>query len=87
MFDLDGSGSIDENELAAVLLNLGRDASPTAVKRMLSELDTDGDGSVSEDEFIQLLEVEWHTAVACGVRYALSSICVTLPTDDQARRE
>ena len=45
--DLDGSGSIDKEELASICPDL----TPDEVDNIFSELDKDGDGSISITEF------------------------------------
>ena len=45
--DLDGSGYIDETELASICPEL----SPAEVKDVFRQLDKDGDGKISVDEF------------------------------------
>ena len=45
--DLDGSGYIDETELASICPEL----SPAEVKDVFAQLDRDGDGKIGVDEF------------------------------------
>lgn len=45
--DLDGSGYIDQSELATVCTDLSTDE----LNNVFEELDTDGDGRISVDEF------------------------------------
>ena len=45
--DLDGSGYIDETELASICPEL----SPSEVKDVFAQLDRDGDGKIGVDEF------------------------------------
>mmetsp|Transcript_16236 Transcript_16236/g.28362 ORF Transcript_16236/g.28362 Transcript_16236/m.28362 type:complete len:656 (-) Transcript_16236:95-2062(-) len=51
-FDLDASGILHGNEVQFMLDYLGFPDSPADVKRIMSVLDTDGDESVSFDEFL-----------------------------------
>ena len=53
-FDLDGSGSIDVDELQQVMLKLGHDLSKREVEQMMAEADTSGDGEVSFSEFQEI---------------------------------
>ena len=53
--DVDGSGSIDSKELSKVLAMLGEDSDEAAVAEMLSEMDTDDDGSISFAEFTAMM--------------------------------
>ena len=49
--DLDGSGELDSDELAAVLDMMGQPVGPRKLQKMMQRLDTDGNGTVSKDEF------------------------------------
>eukprot|EP00930_Biecheleria_cincta_P043005 TRINITY_DN29583_c0_g1_i1.p1 TRINITY_DN29583_c0_g1~~TRINITY_DN29583_c0_g1_i1.p1 ORF type:complete len:148 (-),score=58.92 TRINITY_DN29583_c0_g1_i1:253-696(-) len=55
VFDKDRSGSIDKNELGAVLKNLGQVLSEKELKQTLDEIDLDGNGEVDFDEFVALM--------------------------------
>ena len=46
MFDKDGDGFIDANELRHLLTNLGEKLTETEVDEMIREVDIDGDGKV-----------------------------------------
>ncbi|CAI0450886.1 unnamed protein product [Linum tenue] len=49
-FDLNGDGKISATELGDCLKTLGS-VTPDEVKRMMDEIDTDGDGYISYQEF------------------------------------
>lgn len=49
--DLDGSGELNADELAAVLDLMGQPVGPRKLQKMMQRLDTDGNGTVSKDEF------------------------------------
>ena len=49
----DGSGSIDEGELAAAVKAMSSDVSAAQVKEMLKATDTDNSGTVDFDEFVE----------------------------------
>ena len=51
--DADGSGEIDDKEMKAALKSLGFVATDREVKRVMKEYDLDGDGTISEYEFIE----------------------------------
>ncbi|CAH1801598.1 unnamed protein product [Owenia fusiformis] len=55
LFDKDGDGSIDTEELGTVMRNLGQFPSSDELTRMLEEIDIDGDGQFSFEEFVQLM--------------------------------
>ncbi|MBA0617965.1 hypothetical protein Godav_027366, partial [Gossypium davidsonii] len=50
-FDANGDGKISSVELGDALKTLGS-VTPEEVSRMMSEIDTDGDGFISYDEYI-----------------------------------
>lgn len=50
-FDANGDGKISSAELGDALKTLGS-VTPEEVSRMMSEIDTDGDGFISYDEYI-----------------------------------
>ena len=50
LYDVDGSGEIDEHELLLAFKSLGFDSKPAEVRKMLSLYDTDGNG---EFHFVQ----------------------------------
>ena len=56
VFDRDGSGRIDEDELAEMLVQLAIPANEETVKRLAQEIDTDGGGDIDFGEFL-----EWYT--------------------------
>lgn len=51
VFDIDGNGSISAEELQMVLKSLGDDCSVTECRRMISGVDSDGDGQIDFEEF------------------------------------
>jgi len=51
-FDADGSGAMDAAELRALCASLGRELSEEDALQVLAQLDTDGSGAVSFDEFL-----------------------------------
>ena len=50
-FDLDNSGTIDKDELAALMGNLGVALGDQDLGRLHAQMDTDGDGTISFEEF------------------------------------
>jgi Ca2+-binding EF-hand superfamily protein len=55
VLDADGGGSIDHAELIAALAKVGMALDAAAAAAMLKFVDTDGDGSISRDEWSILI--------------------------------
>jgi len=51
-FDKSGDGSISYDEFESLMKNLGAEITAESLTRMIGMLDTDGDGEVSKEEFI-----------------------------------
>ena len=54
IFDRDGSGSIDLQELDKVLRTLGQNITELELQNLVTQLDKDGDGQIDFDEFASL---------------------------------
>merc|ERR1712072_193983 len=55
MFDIDGSGAIDVRELKAAIKALGMDVSAEELKKMVSDVDKDGNGTIEFPEFLSMM--------------------------------
>ena len=54
-FDVIGDGKISASELGSIMGSLGHPATEEALKKMIVEVDTDGDGFIIDlDEFVEL---------------------------------
>lgn len=51
MFDKDGSGEISPDEIREVLSNSGNTLSMKIIEQVIGEVDVNGDGLISFDEF------------------------------------
>jgi calmodulin len=56
VFDTDGSGSIDRKELKRLMKKLGQALSEAELDAMMSEVDENGDGEISFEEFKALMQ-------------------------------
>mmetsp|Transcript_20083 Transcript_20083/g.46918 ORF Transcript_20083/g.46918 Transcript_20083/m.46918 type:complete len:775 (+) Transcript_20083:62-2386(+) len=56
MFDSDGSGSIDADELFVAMKSMGQKMTKEEVDIMMVEMDEDGSGSVELDEFFSMMD-------------------------------
>jgi plastin-1 len=54
-YDSDNSGSIDNKELEAVMNKVGEKATPDQLKKIIAEVDTDGNGTVEFAEFLSII--------------------------------
>jgi calmodulin len=55
VFDIDGNGLIDANELKVTMFNLGENLSDRDVKQMIKLADRNGDGKIDYEEFIMMM--------------------------------
>lgn len=55
VFDTDNSGSIDKKELKRLMKKLGQALSEAELDAMMDEVDTNGDGQISFEEFKELM--------------------------------
>lgn len=58
VFDRDGNGFIDAQELHYTMTNLGEKISDADVKEMIREADLDGDGRINYEEFIKMMQMK-----------------------------
>lgn len=55
LFDTDGSGSIDVKELKVAMRALGFQVKKEEVRKMIADIDKDGNESIDFDEFVQMM--------------------------------
>ena len=55
MFDKDGNGVISPEELQDVLHSIGADPTIVQVRRLIADVDVDGDGALSPPEFVAFM--------------------------------
>lgn len=55
MYDLDGDGKISAEELWDVMKKLGEKCSLEKCRKMVKEVDSDGDGYINSDEFMTMM--------------------------------
>merc|ERR1712085_147882 len=54
-FDADNSGAIDVRELKAAMRALGFEVKKEELKKMISDIDNDGNGSIEFQEFLEMM--------------------------------
>ena len=60
MVDTDGGGSISASELGDLMSTLGIDSSPEDIDEMIREIDQDGNGDISFEEFVTVMSRKVH---------------------------
>ncbi|GET86075.1 centrin, putative [Leishmania tarentolae] len=56
LFDTEGTGRISFQDLKRVAVELGENMTDAELQEMIDEADRDGDGEVSEEEFLRLMK-------------------------------
>merc|ERR1711934_859434 len=56
LFDSDGSGMIDAQEMGLAMRALGFECKDSEIQKMVKEMDKDGDSTVDLEEFMMLME-------------------------------
>merc|ERR1712094_121950 len=81
LFDSDASGMIDVRELKAAMRALGFEVKNEELKKMVTDIDNDGNGTIEFVEFLQLMTARWaRTTPARTSRRCSSSSTMTTPT-------
>jgi Ca2+-binding EF-hand superfamily protein len=55
LFDADGGGSIDVDELTHAFVNLGISDTKEEIDRLVAQIDVDGSGEIEYDEFVEVM--------------------------------
>ncbi|CAI2377112.1 unnamed protein product [Moneuplotes crassus] len=55
LFDKDGDGTVDTNELGQVMRTLGQNPTEAELNEMIQEVDVDGNGEIDFEEFVGLM--------------------------------
>jgi len=55
VFDVDGSGTISPDEIFKLMASLGENLSEEEIKSMVKEVDSNGDGSIDYEEFVNFI--------------------------------
>nr|CDS30599.1 calmodulin [Hymenolepis microstoma] len=55
-FDKDGNGLISRSELDDIVRSLGQNPTQGDIKKMMDEVDVDGNGAIDWNEFLKLME-------------------------------
>ena len=87
LFDQDGSGSIEKEELGAVMRSLGQNPTEAELDDMMNEVDTDGSGEMDFKEFLQLMGGRMQSSYSAdeiteAFRVFDRTDCGSIPVDD-----
>ena len=55
LFDKDGNGTIELDELRQVMCSLGQSPTESELNQIIADADMDGDGTIDFDEFIEMM--------------------------------
>jgi len=55
LFDADGGGSIDTEELAAAFVSLGISDTREEIDKLVTQIDSDGSGEIEYQEFVEVM--------------------------------
>lgn len=58
MFDTEGTGKIDTKELKVAIRALGFEPKKEEIKRMIADIDKEGSGKLSFDDFLELMSMK-----------------------------
>ena len=56
LYDVDGSGGLDQEEITQLMATLGHDLTDEEVSDMIAEVDGDGNGDIDYDEFVAMFK-------------------------------
>jgi calmodulin len=56
LYDVDGSGGLDQEEIKQLMATLGHDLTDEEVSDMIAEVDEDGNGDIDYDEFVSMFK-------------------------------
>jgi Ca2+-binding EF-hand superfamily protein len=59
LLDTDGTGKIDSKELIVAFQALGFEPNMDELKKMISEIDKEGSGTVTSDQFLEIMTAKW----------------------------
>merc|ERR1712100_641123 len=80
LFDADASGMIDIRELKAAMRALGFEVKNEELKKMVADIDNDGNGTIEFTEFLQMMTGWARRTPARTSRRCSSSSTTTTPT-------
>merc|ERR1712094_118521 len=79
LFDSDASGMIDIRELKAAMRALGFEVKNEELKKMVTDIDNDGNGTIEFVEFLQMMTARWARRTPARTSRRCSS-CSTMTT-------
>ena len=73
-YDDDGSGEVDAGELMEIMQSLGVSATEQEINAMVSEIDSDGSGTIDFDEFKTMVHKAMEDGSGRGSRLAMAMV-------------
>merc|ERR1712216_881842 len=77
LFDADNSGAIDVRELKAAMRALGFEVKKEELKKMISDIDNDGNGSIEFQEFLEMMTGKMGEKDTTSRRFSSCSMTTT----------
>merc|ERR1712063_240232 len=74
LFDADASGMIDVRELKAAMRALGFEVKNEELKKMVSDVDNDGNGTIEFGEFLEMMRQDGREGLPRGHREGVQAV-------------
>merc|ERR1711918_102315 len=78
LFDSDASGAIDVRELKAAMRALGFEVKNEELKKMVTDVDNDGNGTIEFSEFLMMIPPRWARRTPARTSRRCSSCSMTI---------
>lgn len=85
LFDKDGNGTIDVEELGIVMRSLGQNPTDEELEAIIKDADIDGDGTIDFDEFIEMMTSQEEKDSQCTQKENLRKTFEIFDTDGSGK--